>query len=109
MRSLPSARVVLAGVLASCLVLAGGGRAAAEAEAVVVPLRLPLVGTRDTQAEGAIVRALERLRGAAGQRGLLVLRFEAAEGEPAAGSDFGRALSLARFLSSQRVAGRSSG
>jgi membrane-bound serine protease (ClpP class) len=105
MRSLPSARVVLAGVLASCLVLAGGGRAAAEAEAVVVPLRLPLVGTRDTQAEGAIVRALERLRGAAGQRGLLVLRFEAAEGEPAAGSDFGRALSLARFLSSQRVAG----
>jgi membrane-bound serine protease (ClpP class) len=105
MRSLPAASGPRAGVLACGILLAVCGRTAAAAEAVVVPLRLPLVGTRDTQAEGAIVRALERLRGADGQRGVLVLRFETVEGEPAAGSDFGRALSLARFLSSERVAG----
>ena len=107
MRPLSAARVVRAVAVACGILLASDLRAddGAMADAVVVPLRLPLVGTRDTQAEAAIIRAAERLRGPAGRRGVLVLRFEAVEGEPAAGSDFGRALSLARFLSGQRLAG----
>ena len=51
------------------------------------------------------MRSLERLRGDAGRRGVLVLRFDAGDDEPAANSDFGRSLSLARFLASDRLAG----
>jgi membrane-bound serine protease (ClpP class) len=79
--------------------------AAEAARAIVVPVRLPIVGTRDTQVEAAVVRSLERLRGDPGTRGVLVLRFEGGDDEPASGSDFGRSLSLARFLASERLAG----
>jgi len=104
MRPRPASPVTRAGLLVCGFVLAAAGSAAA-AEAVVVPVRLPIVGTRDTQVEAAVVRASERLRGEGGQRGVLVLRFEAVGDEPAAASDFGRALSLARFLASDRLAG----
>jgi len=87
------------------LAIAAGPAVAGPAAAVVVPVRLPIVGTRDTQVEAAVVKALDRLRGDAGRRGMLVLRFDAGDGEPAANSDFGRAVSLARFLSSDRLAG----
>ena len=104
MRSPPASRGRPAGSLACGLLLAMAAAAAA-ADAVVVPVRLPLVGTRDTQVEAAVVRALERLRADAGRRGVLVLRFDATADEPAAASDFGRAVSLARFLASDRLAG----
>jgi membrane-bound serine protease (ClpP class) len=73
-------------------------------ETVALPLRLPITGTRDTLARGAILRQLDRLERNLPRRGLLVLQFDAAA-EDAAASDFGRALDLARFLTSPRLAG----
>jgi membrane-bound serine protease (ClpP class) len=73
-------------------------------ETVTLPLRLPISGTRDTLVRGAILRQLDRLEGRLPQRGLLVLRFDA-EADDAAASDFGRALDLARFLTSPRLSG----
>ncbi|MFM8735489.1 MAG: NfeD family protein [Pirellulales bacterium] len=72
---------------------------------IVVPVRLPLTGTRDTQVEAAVLRRLEMLRGGGEERGVLVLRFESVDGEHAASSDFGRAVELARFLTDRRLAG----
>jgi membrane-bound serine protease (ClpP class) len=83
----------------------GGVVAPAVAGTVVVPVRLPLTGTRDTQVEAAVVRSLGQLRDQAPERGTLVLRFDAVDGEPPGGSDFGRALELARFLVDERLAG----
>ncbi len=77
----------------------------AVAGTVVVPVRLPLTGTRDTQVEAAVLRRLGQLRDQSPQRGTLVLRFDAVDGESAGGSDFGRALELARFLVDERLAG----
>ena len=77
---------------------------AAAAATVVIPVRLPITGTRDTQVEAAVVRQLGRLRGTAEERGTLVLRFDATDGESAGGSDFGRSLELARFLTDPRLA-----
>jgi membrane-bound ClpP family serine protease len=108
MRSVPAPCGIRVGAVGGSVLLALVGFAvcAAEAvEAVVVPVRLPIVGTRDTQVEAAVVRSLERLRGDAGRRGVLVLRFDVGADEPAANSDFGRSLSLARFLASDRLAG----
>jgi membrane-bound serine protease (ClpP class) len=72
--------------------------------AVTLSVRLPITGTRDTQVRGAILRQLGRLQSRAPQRGLLVLRFDASAAD-ADSSDFGRALDLARFLSSDRLNG----
>lgn len=77
----------------------------AMAGTVMVPVRLPLTGTRDTQVEAAVLRSLGQLRDAAPERGTLVLRFDAVDGESAGGSDFGRALELARFLVDDRLSG----
>ena len=65
-----------------CLALSGiatgflGGPAHAEdrgvPEAISIPLRLPITGTRDTQVEAAILRQLERLRSRPRERGVLV-------------------------------------
>jgi membrane-bound serine protease (ClpP class) len=74
-------------------------------ETVVLTVRLPITGTRDTQLQAAILRQFDRLRRQPDQRGLLVLRFDAAAGDDAAGSDFGRSLELARFLTSGRLSG----
>jgi hypothetical protein len=80
-------------IVAACLALGGvlgvvlGGDAPASgAEAVVIPVRLPITGTRDTQVEAAILRHLGRLRGTPLERGTLVLRFDAVDGESAGGS-----------------------
>ncbi|MGI9178808.1 MAG: NfeD family protein [Pirellulales bacterium] len=93
-------RVVVAAILAAC-----GLAPAVIAGTVVVPVRLPITGTRDTQVEGAVLRSLGRLKDAAPQRGTLVLRFDPVDDEAAGGSDFGRALELARFLGDERLAG----
>jgi membrane-bound ClpP family serine protease len=76
-------------------------------ETVLVPVPLPLTGTRDKQVETAILKRLDRLRAGGAERGVLVLRFDpqpqaADAGEP---SDFARALALARFLGDERLAG----
>jgi len=78
---------------------------AAEPAAALVQVRLPIVGTRDTQVETAILQRLDPLRSRPEERGVLVLEFRAAADGEASGSDFGRAFELARFLTSDRLAG----
>jgi len=73
-------------------------------ESVLLSVPVPLTGNRDILVRGAILRQIDRLQGGQ-QRGVLVLRFDDAQGDDAAGSDFGRALELARFLTSSRLAG----
>jgi membrane-bound serine protease (ClpP class) len=73
-------------------------------EAVLLSVPLPLTGNRDTQVRGTILRQLDRLQGHK-QRGVLVLRFDNAQGDDPSASDFGRALELARFLTSSRLGG----
>jgi membrane-bound serine protease (ClpP class) len=97
-----SAGLVAAWIAALAVAVSG---ATAAAGTVVLPVRLPITGTRDTQVEAAIIRQLARLRGTPQERGVLVLRFDAVDGETAAGSDFGRSLELARFLTDERLAG----
>lgn len=82
-----------------------GSVAAAEPPAAAVQVRLPIVGTRDTQVETAILKRLATLRSRPGERGVLVLAFDAAADGEAGGSDFGRAVELARFLTSDRLGG----
>lgn len=77
---------------------------AAAPETVALSLRLPITGTRDELVRGAILRQLDRLERRLPERGLLVLQFDA-EAVDAAASDFGRALDLARFLTSPQLAG----
>ncbi|NCX97555.1 MAG: hypothetical protein EBX35_02970 [Planctomycetia bacterium] len=95
-------------VLTAVLVPSGGGGFAADPEAatetVTLSLRLPITGTRDELIRAAILRQLDRLERRLPERGLLVLRFDT-EAADAGGSDFGRALDLARFLTSPRLAG----
>jgi hypothetical protein len=93
-------RVAVAAWLTACSLASP-----AVAGTVMVPVRLPLTGTRDTQVEAAVLRSLGQLRDAAPERGTLVLRFDAVDGEAAGGSDFGRAIELARFLADDRLAG----
>ena len=80
------------------------GRAAGT-PAVLVPVRLPITGTRDTQVEAAVLRQLDRLTADPARRGVLVLEFTAAGDDAVTASDFGRSLELARFLSGERLAG----
>ena len=87
--------------LGAALAVAVAAGPAGAREAVLVPVRLPITGTRDTQVKSAILRQVDRLR-RGGERGVLVLRFDAADG---GGSDFGRALELARFLGDPRLDG----
>ena len=83
------------------------GKAAVQPQppTVTLELRLPIAGNRDTQLRAAILRQLDRLESRRGQRGLLVLQFVAAGNAVAGGSDFGRSLELARFLTDPRLAG----
>ena len=73
-------------------------------EAIAITIRLPITGTRDTVVRGAILRQLDHLKRSMPKRGLLVLRFDA-EAIDAATSDFGRAIDLARFLTSPQMSG----
>jgi len=92
-------------MVAALAVIPWADAARAAPEAVLVPVRLPITGTRDTQVTAAILRQLDVLRRAAPERGVLVLEFTGGgEGDPAA-SDFGRALELARFLTDARLTG----
>jgi hypothetical protein len=75
-----------------------GAAAPRDVPVAVVPLRLPITGTRDTQVEGTVLRTLDRLLARPGERGVLVFRFDGADDPGAGASDFGRSLALARFL-----------
>ena len=93
------------GMVVALTVTPWADAARAAPEAVLVPVRLPITGTRDTQVTAAILRQLDVLRRAAPERGVLVLEFTGGgDGDPAA-SDFGRALELARFLTDARLTG----
>ncbi|MFM9058533.1 MAG: NfeD family protein [Planctomycetaceae bacterium] len=87
------------------LILAADTALAAQVPAVLVPVRLPITGTRDTQVAAAVLRQLDRLQADPTRRGVLVLEFTADAAGAAAESDFGRSLELARFLSGGRLAG----
>jgi membrane-bound ClpP family serine protease len=91
--------------LVAATLLACSHVAAAAPPAVMLPVRLPITGTRDTQVEAAVLRQLDRLTATPGTRGVLVLEFTAAGDGAVTESDFGRALELARFLSGERLAG----
>jgi hypothetical protein len=69
---------------------------------VTLSLRLPITGNRDTRFIASAIRQLPTLRSNAGQRGVLVVRFDGEEEGP---SDFGRALEIARFLSGRQFDG----
>lgn len=69
---------------------------------VALSLRLPISGNRDTQFIASVLRQLPKLRSQPGQRGRLVIRFDAAVEGP---SDFGRSLEIARFLSGRQLDG----
>lgn len=99
-------RLVIGPLVAAGLAgqLRAGPDVAPVPETVALSLRLPITGTRDELVRGAILRQLDRLERRLPERGLLVLRFDAAAVDAAA-SDFGRALDLARFLTSPRLAG----
>ncbi len=79
--------------------------AAAALPTVTLQVQLPIAGSRDTQLRAAILRQLDRLESVPGRRGLLVLQFAAGQTDSPAGSDFGRSLALARFLTDPRLAG----
>ncbi|RLS70397.1 MAG: hypothetical protein DWI01_07095 [Planctomycetota bacterium] len=90
---------------AKAVVDGGGAAAPRDVPVAVVPLRLPITGTRDTQVEGTVLRNLDRLLARPGERGVLVFRFDGADDPGAGASDFGRSLALARFLADPRLSG----
>ncbi|MFM7033606.1 MAG: NfeD family protein [Planctomycetia bacterium] len=103
-------RAVLLGVaLVTAAFPASGLAKDSKPQAVMLPVQLPITGSRDTQLQAAILRQLDRLKrqskSDAAVRSVLVLRFDAPEDDALVGSDFGRALDLARFLSSNTLAG----
>lgn len=76
--------------------------AAPKASGRLIRVPLPLVGNADTQVIAAVRRALADLpRG--GERPTLVLEFTSTDRHTGQGSDFERALKLARFLSSREL------
>jgi len=70
--------------------------------AVLLRVPLPLVGTADAQVIGATKHALEKMD-AGGERPILVLDFDSPQKHTGVGSEFERALKLARYLSSREV------
>jgi membrane-bound ClpP family serine protease len=85
--------------------------AEAEVESRLIRLRLPITGNADVHFKNVIQRAIGQLKGngptAADRRPVLVIEFDPQRmGDGfGQGSDFERALSLARFLMSDELAG----
>jgi len=76
-----------------------------EPSGMYIPIRLPIVGTVDTQVQATILRQFDRLKGRDGRRGILVLGFDSSGENAGGGSDFGRSFELAKFLCDQRMSG----
>jgi membrane-bound serine protease (ClpP class) len=102
-------RAVLWAWLVAFPALATAAARADEADApppaVMLAVPLPITGTRDMEMKAAILRHADRLRADPSKRGVLVLRFDPPADDARVGSDFGRALELARFLTDRRMAG----
>lgn len=87
------------------------GTEATEVETRLIRLKLPITGDADSELKNVIRRALAQLKAgesrADERRPVLVLEFDPKRGGDGfgQGSDFERALSLARFLSSRELAG----
>lgn len=81
-----------------------GDAKAAEARQAgrLLRINLPLTGTADTQIIRAIKHALEKMP-AGDPRPVLVLEFYSPQNQTGQGSDFERALKLARYLSSREA------
>ncbi len=77
------------------------------AKAYLVQVPLPIEGTVDSQVKSRIQLILKTLEkggpGGAGPRPALILEFRPAEGSAGEESNFGRALELAQFLTSEQV------
>lgn len=85
-------------------VLKGGAQpvVAATQPGRLVRIPLPITGSVDTQVKRAVEKALAEMP-AGGPRGTLVLEFSSPQNQFGQGSDFGRALALARYLSGREV------
>ncbi len=68
----------------------------------LIRIPLPITGAADTQVKRAVQKVLAEMP-AGGPRGVLVLDFSGTQNQFGQGSDFGRALALARYLSSLEV------
>ena len=79
-----------------------GGSAEETSSGKLIQIPLPLVGSADTRIKEAIRRAISRFP-KSGSRPTLVLEL-VPENEFGQGSDFGRALGLARFIASRELA-----
>ena len=73
------------------------------AHLVVVPL--PITGSVDASVKRSIDQVVDQGRTDGGARPLVILEFQGPSGETGAGSEFERALSLARYLASDRLSG----
>jgi len=103
--------------VALLLLSAGGTKKPADEEKDAAPVRnveksagflirvpLPITDTVDKRVRGMIKRALGRLENEFG-RPIIVLELDPGQSEFGAGSDFYRAMSLAKFLTSRELAG----
>ncbi len=68
----------------------------------LIRIPLPITGSADTQVKRAVEKALAEMP-AKGPRGVLVFEFSSRQNQFGQGSDFGRALALARYLSSREL------
>lgn len=70
------------------------------AQVVLIPVPLPLTGSRDQRVVASASRALKSLESSTGgdERSLMIFEFQAEDGESIGDTGFERALSLARFL-----------
>lgn len=82
-------------------------QATAEAKAAhLIPVSLPIAGNLDTNLKRMIDQIVGGLEGGGGDpRPVLILEFRAKQGQTGEGSEFERALSLARYLASDRLNG----
>ena len=70
----------------------------------LVPVRLPLVGSGDKDIKRTVMKLMEQLSNR-DERPLVIFEFTNREGRAAEGTEFERALSLARFLTGGALKG----
>ncbi len=80
----------------------GGGSARA---ARLIPVELPLRGTSDVQLKRMVQQSVEALATVDGSRPVLVLEFRTQSDQTSSGTEYERALALARYLVSDRLQG----
>lgn len=89
----------------SWLPLCQGQQEAVPSESVhLVPVRLPLAGSGDKEIKRAVMKLVEQLS-SEDERPLVIFEFTSREGRASEGTEFERALSLARFLTGGELQG----